>query len=279
MSDQLDALFAGVRGVPPPDAFAPAEQVRRRGRQRSRRTALAAGAGVLAVTAVAAVLGAGLTRPAPDGVAPPPADSSPTTAAPTTASPTPSRTSSPAPTRKAGGVLLQPDELGPGTWRRFEAEQIQNADLWYWGLWDGSCPAYRSSLFPSLPHRKALETVAYRAGGATSVSQIVERYDTGWGDDNVNDVRTAIDRCGDAEPTAETPAVPRFTIVETGFAGDESLLVRTELVQLGQSPSSDPDINYIAVVRVGEFVTTVRAYPSDADRVRSLAERAAARLG
>ncbi|SCL30658.1 hypothetical protein GA0070624_4119 [Micromonospora rhizosphaerae] len=283
MSDQLDALFAGVRGVQPPAAFAPAEQVRWRGRQRTHRKALLAGAGVLTITTAAAGLGAGLALPRPDGVAPP-TDSTPTTTRPTsppaTASPAPSRTSSPPPTRKAGSVLLQPDDLGPGTWRPFEAEQMQNRDRWYWGLWDGNCPAYKSSLFPSLPHRHAVETVAYQAVGGSlrSVSQVVERYDNGWGGRNLNDVRAVIDRCGNLDPTPETLAMPNFAIVDTGFAGDDSLLVRVDLVQLGQGPSSDPQ-PYIAVVRVGDLVTTVRAYPPDADRVRGIAQRAAARLG
>lgn len=282
MSDQLDALFAEVRGVQPPATFAPAEQVRRRGRQRTRRKALAAGAGVLAVTAMVAGLGAGLAQPGPDGVGPLPADSTPTAAAPTTppatASPTPSRTATPS--RKAGGPLLQPDDLGPGNWRRFGAEQMQNADHWFWGFWADTCPAYRSSRFRSLPHQKTVETVAYRAvanGDDNNMSQIIERYDAGWGDDNLDDVRAVIELCAEALAGAPGELV---TVVDEGFTGDESLLVKSELWYFeGKKLAPAPLVAHIAVVRVGDVVTTVRAYPSDPDRVRSLAERAAERLG
>ncbi|MGN9779488.1 hypothetical protein ACTMS0_27610 [Micromonospora sp. H33] len=277
MSDQLDTLFAGVRGARPPADFAAAEQVRRRGRQRTRRTAVAAGAGVLAVATAAVGLGAGVGLPRPDGVAPP-ADPTPTataptpTSPPTTVSPTPPPTSRPAPTGDAAALLLQPDDLGPGTWRRFEAEQMQNADMWFWGFWDGVCATYRSGPIASLPHQDDVDTVAYRQGEAASAFQIVERYETGWGDENLNDVRAVIDRCGKA--ASGVPDI-RVTVVDSGIAGDESLLVRQE-----QTPadSAEPQIDYIAVVRVGDLVTTVRAYPSDPDRVRDLAERAAARL-
>ncbi|WP_422733649.1 hypothetical protein ACN26Y_25485 [Micromonospora sp. WMMD558] len=275
MSDQLDTLFAGMRGARPPADFAAAEQVRRRGRQRTRRTALAAGAGVLAVTTAAAGLGATAWPSRPDGVAPP-AGPTPTATVPAPTPPTPTPSPSrPGPTGDAAG-LLQPDELGPGTWRPFEAEQIQNPDMWFWGFWDGICAAYRSNQFPSLPHQDSVETVAYRSGdgdAATSAFQIVERYETGWGDENLTDVRAAVDRCGEA--ASDGPAI-RVTVVDTGIAGDESLLLKQE-----QTPadSTEPQIDHIAVVRVGDIVTTVRAYPSDPARVRDLAGRAAARLG
>lgn len=265
MSDQLDGLFAGVRGVRPPAEFAPPERVRRRGRQRTRRTAIGAGAGVLAVTTAAVGLGAGLL-PRPDGVAPPAGPS------PTATTPNPSPTQPPTPSPSAStpvALLLQPDDLGPGTWQQFEAEQIQNPDKWFWGFWDGLCAAYKSG--PSLAHQDALEMVAYRTpGGGTSVSQIVERYDAGWGDDNLADVRDVIERCGEASG----PGL-RVTVEGGGIAGDESLLVRQE-----QTPadSTEPLVDYIAVVRVGDNVATVRAYPSSPERVRDLAERAAARL-
>ncbi|MFU8854176.1 hypothetical protein ACNAW0_24795 [Micromonospora sp. SL1-18] len=280
MSDQFDALFTKVRGVQPPAVFAPAEQVRRRGRQRSHRQVLGAGAGVLAVAAVAGILGAGVTGSRPDGVSPPAASASPPAASSLAAASTPARTASPA----SPSLPLQPRDLGPGNWRRFQAEQIENADRWYWGFWNGMCPEYRSRDFPSLARQDALEMVAYRAPapsgkGVTSVSQIVERYAAGGGGDNVTDVRAVIDRCGHPGPTPATPIVERFAVVDTGFAGDESLLVRQDQATLPSSPTGGTHVDYIAVVRVGDAVTTVRAYPSDPDRVRALAVRAADRLG
>ncbi len=260
MSDQLDGLFAGVRGVRPPADFAPPERVRRRGRQRTRRTALAAGTGVLAVTTAAVGLGTGLL-PRPDNAAPP--------AGPTPATTAPTLPPSPTPTRDLATLLLQPRDLGPGSWRRFEAEQIDNPYRWFWGFWDGLCPAFQP--YPSLRHQDGVDTVAYQAGGDTGAFQIVERY-PGQAEQNLADVRTVIERCG---TSSADPPGPRVSVVGTATAGDESLLVRQEQTPAG---SSEPLVDYIAVVRVGDVVTTVRAYPSSPDRVRDLAERAAARL-
>ena len=280
MSDQLDSLFAHVRGVQPPAAFATADQVRRRGKQRTHRKALAVGSSVFAVTSAATGLGMGWAVLRPDGDGPP-AGSTSTATAPATASPTP--------THAVGGIRLQPSDLGPGEWRPVGAEQLQNKDRWFWGFWADVCPTYRSDRFPSLPHRVSVETVAFRDGGGTgaepsgdvnSVFQIVERYAEGWGDASLADVRAVIGLCGAAAPPpGEAPQ--RYTIVGTGFAGDESLLVKGESWSFGAggTPEPDPNSNYIAVVRVGDLVTTVRAYPGDPDRVRTLAERAATRLG
>ncbi|SBT44693.1 hypothetical protein [Micromonospora narathiwatensis] len=286
MSDDLDALFTAVRGTPPPAAFAPAEQVRRRGRQRRHRQVLAAGGGVLTVATVAGVLGAGLTGSRPEVVSAPAVSATSSSAASASVAPSPS-TGAPSmvagPSAPASATpLLQPQDLGPGDWRRFEAEQLENPDRWYWGFWEGMCPAYRSRPLLSLPRQAALQTVAYRTGGTSggaSVSQIVERYAPGGGPDNLTDVRAVIDRCGQPMPTSATPTVERFAIVDTGFAGDESLLVRQDVVQLRPSSAGTQHVDYIAVVRVGDVVTTVRAYPPEPDRVRGLAGLAAARLG
>ncbi|MER7459361.1 hypothetical protein [Micromonospora sp. NPDC126480] len=272
MSDQLNGLFADVRGVLPPAEFAPPEQVRRRGRQRTRRTAIGAGAGVLAVTTAAVGLGAGLPSP-PDSVAPP-GGPTPTATAPSPTVTAPAPTASPTPSASArtpAARLLQPDDLGPGSWQRFEAEQIDNPDQWFWGFWDGLCPAYETGAFPSLRYQDRIDTAAYRTGPDNSAFQILENY-PGWAEQNLDDVRAVIDQCG--EPSVNTPDL-RVSVVGSGVAGDESLLVRQE-----QTPAdgSEPVITYIAVVRIGDNVTTVRAYPSDPDRVRDLAKRAAARL-
>ena len=62
-----------------------------------------------------------------------------------------------------------------------------------------------------------------------------------------------------------------YQIVRTGFAGDESLLI-TEAWR--------DSVQLIAVVRVGEVVTTLRLYDSQADLnwLLELARVAAARL-
>jgi hypothetical protein len=86
MPDLFYVLFDEVREEPLPAPFAPAEEVRRRGRRRSQRQALSGGVAVLAVLALGA---GGLALAAePTSTPPPPAHSSATTAT-TPAGPTP----------------------------------------------------------------------------------------------------------------------------------------------------------------------------------------------
>jgi hypothetical protein len=148
-------------------------------------------------------------------------------------------------------------------------------DRWRWAE---MCPAYRSDRVLSLRHRASLETVAYLGGTNTSTFEILERYADSWGRANLDDVRAVIELCGNAPPPADT-APTRHTIMATGFAGDESVLVKTEAWYYeGESLAPEPFVTYAAVVRVGDYVATVWSSMSDAGYVRALAERAAARL-
>jgi len=280
MSDKLDSLFDHVRGVNPPAAFAPADQVRRRGRQRSHRKALAAGCAVFAVTAVAAGVGTGW--PLRSGQDVTPADPTATD----TATGTP--TAAPAPTGIPAALMLAPADLGPGTWQEFTPEVHEHKDLWYWAE---LCAAYGSARFPSLAHQLSVQTVGYADGGQvrtpgpevvgarSTVIEIVERYAAGRGASNLDDVRSVIALCGTATPPpGEAPR--RYTIVDSDFAGEESVLVKIELWGFqGATVPPDPTlVDYAAVVRVGDLVATVQSSTQGADRVRTLAERAAARL-
>jgi hypothetical protein len=76
-----------------------------------------------------------------------------------------------------------------------------------------------------------------------------------------------------------------YTVIDEGFAGDESLLIEEETYTFeGTTISPDPWYSYVAVVRVGDVVRTIsyepwqRApVPEAHDYVRELAQRAADR--
>lgn len=277
MSDQFDSLFARLRGQSPPAPFASAVAVRRRGRQRAQRQAVSAGVAVLAVTGLGAGGVVTLTGQ-PDPTEPPPA-ASPTGASPT--SPVPTSPVTPARTEIPAEWLLTAGDLGPGDWvSGFEPEWAAGDPPWFWG---GLCPDFQAT---SLADRIDLATEGWTDGpwaGETDgpppnwVLQVVElfRPDTGAAEENLQDVQAVVDQC--AAQVRLTPGVqaPEYEVVDSGFAGDESLLV------LERAPGDASA--YTAVVRVGNAVTSLRSYDvelarADAAYHRSLAERAAERL-
>lgn len=274
MSDEFDDLFQRLRGQQPPLPFAGAESVRRRGSQRSQHQALVAGFAVVAVTAGG---GVGLTA----GVASmdrstPPAPSAsattvplPTSPASPPASPTPGRsaTASPGPA-ELDGLMLRPSDLGPGSWVLRRPSEPFDRDLW---RWTSACPAYRSTDYPSLRRQKGLEVTGFAAGtgaDAPYVFEHVHRYAVGWGPRALDDVRRAIAVCG------EPPDLQR-SVVDSGFAGDEALLIREEVVPA----EGDRFVTLAVVVRVGDLVATVMFSPDrDQQYARAVASAAAQRL-
>ncbi|HET8661427.1 MAG TPA: hypothetical protein VFM55_20820 [Micromonosporaceae bacterium] len=279
----LEEMFGQLRGQQPPAPFAPAELVRRRGRRRAHRQALAAGVVVLAVAGAGTGLLAlsdrpdGSVGPAPLGTSAPGGPTTtgspgiPESPAPT-ASGGPGPTPRPASTEVTEALLLQRADLGPGSWTRFQPELFEGPDTW---LWSDACAGYRSSDYPSLPRQVDVRTVGYRSSQNT-VAEVVELYRSGSGAANLSDVRAVVAFCAAATPPPGV-APSRFTIVGAGIAGDESLLVKHEAWYYeGETVAPTPFVTYIAVVRVGDLVATVRA--QDEAFVRTLALKAAARL-
>lgn len=278
MSDRLDSLFDELRGLHPPAPFAPADQVRRRAQQRGHRHRLAVGGAVLAVATAGAGVGAASALLGTQGAQPPGTGGTHLETTAASPPPTASSAASPAPTGIAKALLITPADLGPGNWRPFNPEMFEGKDLWRWAE---LCPAYRSDRFPSLRHQLSVDTVAYRRGNEQSVFEIVERYADGWGPGNLDDVRAVITLCATATapPSPDTAPPVRHTIMTNGFAGDDSLLVKAEAWSYDASTSgSTPLVTYLAVVRVGDLVATVWATTNDAGYVRTLADRASARL-
>lgn len=271
MSDQFGSLFNSLRGLPPPGPFAPAAAVRRRGRQRANRQAVSVGIAVLAVTGLGA---GGLVTVVgqPDQTGPPAA--SPTGTGPT-ASPSPT---APVRTEIPLEWLLAADDLGPGEWvTGFDPEWTESDPPWLWG---NLCAGYQAEDYPSLANRIDLATIGWTDGPWEGegdgpppnwVHQVAELFGAEHiAAANMMDVRNVVGRC--AQPGGEAP---EYEVVDSGFAGDESLLV------LERMPG---DISaFTAVVRVGDAVTTLRSYDvelaaADDEYLLSVAERAAARF-
>jgi hypothetical protein len=127
---------------------------------------------------------------------------------------------------------------------------------WAWEM--PQCVGYRAEDYHSPEHRVAVE-VREEPG----VLVQVETYQPGWGPRAMAEIRAVIEACGSYEygERGDPDAfLAQHLVVETGFAGDESLLV--EGIRL-QPPASET--RYAAVVLRGEVVTTVRtADPAEA---------------
>jgi hypothetical protein len=271
MSDQFDSLLAGLRGQLPPAPFATPDAVRRRGRQRAHRQAVSAGVAVLAVTGLGAgglVTVTGGPGPEPPASPAPPAVTSTGPAVPT-----------PTGTRVPDRWLLAAADLSGSGWQRTGNELLEGE--WYWDGAEPWCPQYRIEDYPSVRQRLDLRTVSWARPGEAMperVDQIVARFPPGVGAANVADVRRYVATCSRRPAEGDQVAPIWYDTVATGFAGDESLLLRVEPYHFDQEGRIEPvgEFHHVAVVRVGDNVTTV-SYQAAGD-VRELAERAAARL-
>ncbi|SCF28378.1 hypothetical protein [Micromonospora mirobrigensis] len=310
MSDGFERGFESLRGQQPPAPFANPSAVRRRGRQRARHQALAAGLAVVAVVGVGFGWAANV-RPVGNPVTPAPAATS-TTAAPLTAPPTdppslaptvsgapepkPSRPFVPSPEPDAGpphraGLLLRPNDLGPGDWIERAPQEPFEGDTWRWA---DLCPAYRSADYPSLRHQADVDLTGY-AAGRSYVYEHLHRYADGWGKRAYADVMAALTRCG-ATAAPKTPPRPpsvepggvaptTYTILESGplgnqAGGGEAILVREEQWGYdGDVPAKEPFVTLTAVVRVGDLVATLMFSPDrDQKYVNRVVRTTATRL-
>jgi hypothetical protein len=123
------------------------------------------------------------------------------------------------------------------------------------------CVGYHAADYAAPEHRLLVES-----GGG----EIRETYQAGWGERAMTEIRQVVAECASHEHGArDDPAAYReqTVVVGAGFAGDESLLVRTTRL----SPPAPLRIWYSAVVRCGDLVVTARAEEAGA------ASRAAAR--
>lgn len=144
-----------------------------------------------------------------------------------------------------GGGCAGPTEPAPAM-----ASRAEVAVPWSWEM--PACAGYQPGDYASPGYR-----VEVRTREVADLLEQVETYEPGWAAVAVADIRSVLDACASYEAGGSgDPAAFReqHLIVETGFAGDDSLLV--EVVR--QQPP-DWQVSYAVVVRRGEEVTTVRA--------------------
>ncbi|MBL7523360.1 hypothetical protein I6A84_36220, partial [Frankia sp. CNm7] len=212
-----------------------------------------------------------------------PATTAPRTTQPGTAPPSALATTVvPSATMTVGpGMLLTAADLGPGGWADVAAEPFEGGgDAWFWA---DACAGYQRSDYPSRQRQLDWAVVGYATdGGARSVLEEVEAFALGFGARSLADVRAVVAFCENrpafnAERTGAGPTTN--TIIRTGFAGDESLLVRqSHFYYDGATLAPEPRVTLTAVVRVGDRVATVWCDGLDTEQVLVLARRAATRL-
>jgi hypothetical protein len=114
---------------------------------------------------------------------------------------------------------------------------------WAWEM--PQCVVYQPGEYAAVAHRRSASVY----DGEMVVEQ-VEEYEAGWGPRAVEDIRTVVRECAryEAQEFSE-----QHRVVETGFAGDESLLVETVRLVPPQVRT-----RYAAVVRYGDQVITLR---------------------
>lgn len=298
MSDRLEQWFDRLRAQPPPTSFAPAEQVRRRGRRRTYRRQGAAATATLVVVGLAAVgLGqlSGLTSAVDSTPVVGPLTSS---AVDPSASTGASSVTADATDRIDDSWFLATEDLGPGDWRQVSSvtRYVGGPPDWLWAV---TCPGFGPADHPSLAARRdmallgwtmeagpdpaeGLPNLGYRPDwvhqdpsveGRLQLVQVVDLFRSGGARQNLADIRRTVEEC---DPAGWNGDPTYYRIVHTGFVGDESLLI-TETWR--------DSVTLIAVVRVGDVVTSLRSYasppalsPAGGYRLLELARTAAARL-
>jgi hypothetical protein len=250
MSDKLSTLFEQVHGTQPPSPFASPDQVRHRGRQRSRRQVMAAACAVLAVAAA----GAGWSALRPSAAPPPRPGTSVSPSAPPTAVPTGIPTSA---------LLRVPDF----SFIEVEVGELddQGPDGPDWPFAAQGCPEYRPSNYPSLPQRLSARAATYTGADGWHAVQIVERYPDAQA--NILDIGRVLNTCRSYK--YPDGADIKLGVVDQGFVGDNSLLIRKQ---------SDRRVDYLVVVRVGSLVSTLNLPGDVENEARSMAETMASRL-
>jgi hypothetical protein len=168
------------------------------------------------------------------------------------------------------GAALQASDLG-ARWQLTAVAPATSPPEWPWAQ-DGICPTYAAGDYPAQLHRQSAADQTYVDATGDTVRQVIERFEPGWAQRSMVDVRHVLAACG----RYQGPGGPvSFQIVAAGVAGPDSLLVRGVISHGTGSPSS----MYLVVVRGGSLVTTVELPALLGDGfVRRVATEAATRL-
>lgn len=169
-------------------------------------------------------------------------------------------------------ALLSPADFGEPGWR--VSSDAPSPD---WAFAMPHCAAYDPAAYPAQKHRDRVLARAF-VHPSRSASERVEVFASGWAVRSLEDVRRVVAACTRYEYGEHSPGAPGFreshAIVDSGFAGDESILVKTDRVDVPGAAS----VRYTAVVRRGDRVVTLAVAGLAQQAVLGLARRAASRL-
>ncbi|WP_433309287.1 hypothetical protein ACQP0U_20225 [Micromonospora sp. CA-269861] len=166
-------------------------------------------------------------------------------------------------------LLLGAGELGSG-WHEDEART--GLPAWPWE--QNSCPSYQSGDYTAKSHRRVAAQRYYRpSDGSSPAHHVVETYEPGWAERNVEDVRRVLLRCASYQVLGSQVS---FDVVEPHYLEGVGVLIRGRIAH-ADIPNT---VTYFVVLRRGETVSTL-SLPDSGSRaaVDAIAAKAVARLG
>lgn len=271
MPDELHHKVTQFVQELPSVVWADVAQVKRRARRRSMKTV----AIVPVLVFLIAVTGWFTFRPSP-GHAPlgPPSPGRP--AASVSAGP------------RLTSALLRPEDVGAGWFSENSYAQSASQMGGAWALgWD-SCPGYRT-LRIAAPLQGILHVGHTLTGPGKTVFANITEYAESVAPQVMDDARRVVQACSQFDTATEAStesrpshAVATFTVLENGFTGDESLLIRQRFeVHVDATGEHLPEYDLavtIALVRRGNVIAVVTIEADEPQLVQQLAVKAAARL-
>ncbi|NUT23224.1 MAG: hypothetical protein HOV77_28990 [Hamadaea sp.] len=184
----------------------------------------------------------------------------------------PRTTGTAAPTVSAGSthaadLLARRDIPGAG-WRPVSVPAEHELG---WSFAVSGCPGYVAADYPAQRHRVAARAAAFTQGHGREVRLILEVYADSWAEQALADVRRVIAVCPRYD---DGTVLASHTVEAEGFAGDDSLMVRSDHVQGTESARQW----WTAVVRRGATVATVTGTQLTETEVRRIAAAQVDRL-
>lgn len=166
-------------------------------------------------------------------------------------------------------TLLGAGELG-SDWQ--EGGPPADPPPWPWE--QSGCPHYRSEDYPARSYRQGAVERFYRpSDGSSPAHHVVEKFEPGWAERNVEDVRRVLSRCASYRMLGSNIS---FSVVDPHYRAGTGMLIRGRI----EHANIPPTVTYFVMLRRGEVVSTF-SLPDPGSRAAldSIAARAAARLG
>jgi hypothetical protein len=162
-------------------------------------------------------------------------------------------------------VLTRADVPGAG----WQTVAVPDGLGWSFALTD--CPVYEPADYPAQRHRRSAQAASYTQGHGRTIQIMIELYAESFAEQAVTDVRKVLEAC----PRYQTEsALTSHSLEADSFAGDESLLIRSDVIR-----GAEPAVQWwTAVVRKGNQVATVTGTNMTAGEVKRLATAQARRL-